>query len=185
MSHFNINKHGQEPRDDIGDQLDYAIKYIETRRNVLGSELRSFKEDLRVTEQSRNIWEDSLGKIGTLESSLKSMLIEDPDISPLKLSKEIKGVVNELRDLHAASTFPVLIMCLGSEIEILQRAHEELTPEARHTPGVWQKKEKAGSLVMGASPPKIGLSTETVLTNSHLMQSEQSNTNLAKMQKKE
>ncbi|SCV04835.1 LANO_0G12816g1_1 [Lachancea nothofagi CBS 11611] len=169
------------------DQLSYAKEYLAARQDVLNANLKMCKEDLSFAESTRNIWDDSLNKINSLERLLKNMLMENSNTPPQILSQEIYKVVTELQETLSSTASDILDSCLGNEIEILKRANEELISRSSETPSSKPQKELGGSLsITGSSPPKIGLNRENITyLNGSSLQPGTSIVNLDKMQKRE
>lgn len=153
----------REGSPELHDQLDYAKSYLETKEDVLVADLKTFKNELHPAEYSRNTWEDSLSQISKLEASLKSILIRNPDTPPRVLSTEINAVVGHLEDASSGTSSSLLKYCLGSEIEVLKKATEELGPLSTRQSPRRPYKERGGTLLLnGASRPQTGLNIDTV-----------------------
>ncbi|CEP61654.1 Atg23p LALA0_S03e07778g [Lachancea lanzarotensis] len=170
----------------LSDRLAYAKDYVKARQEILTADLKTYKEDLRRAESTRSSWDESLERIRSLEESLRAMLIEDPNTSPLKLSTEISTVISQLQDTNASTTSDTLKMCLGNEIEILKRANEELWPSAENDFAKGRIESNGGITISGASPPKIGINKENITFSSRSpFSSNKANVSAEKIQKKE
>ncbi|SCU90411.1 LAME_0E08438g1_1 [Lachancea meyersii CBS 8951] len=175
----------RDPSRQLQDRLNYAKDYVKARQEILNADLKMFKDDLRFAESTRNLWDESLSRISSLEKLLKAMLVENPNTSPQRLSEEISNVIIQLRETNISTDSEVLNVCLGNEIEILKRANDELNAD---TPNGFPKRHKdlKESLTFaGTSPPKIGINKENVTYSSRsALLSKTSHANIEKFQKK-
>ncbi|SCU98611.1 LADA_0H14246g1_1 [Lachancea dasiensis] len=186
FSRFN-KLHLQEPLQPLSDQLEYAKEFLFTRQEILNADLRNFKEDLNLAESARNTWDECLNKISALENLLKTMLSENPLVSPQRLSVEIAQVITNLQEAISSNNSPVLRECLGNEIEVLKRANQELflRNSKNSSPGPVREASSNFSIA-GTSPPKIGLNRENITFQGGLKEPLPTpSVGLDKMQKKE
>ncbi|CUS20197.1 LAQU0S01e01178g1_1 [Lachancea quebecensis] len=177
----------QEESPELNDQLDYANSYLEAKQSVLTADLKKFKDELHPAEHSRNTWEGSLSQISKLEASLKSILIKNPNTPPQVLSTEINAVVDYLEDASSGTSSSLLKYCLGSEIEVLKKANEELNPPNPKHSLPRSYREKGGTFLRnGTSRPQTGLNIDTVTSEeAPFTPTESPSVNETKMKKKE
>ncbi|SCU97695.1 LAFA_0G12750g1_1 [Lachancea sp. 'fantastica'] len=171
---------------DLTKRLAYAKDYVKARQEILTANSKTYKEDLRHAESTRNLWDESLNRIRSLEQLLRTMLAEHPDTSPLALSTEISTVISQLQDTNVSASSEILKVCLGDEIEVLKRANEELMSSAGNENSKKHREPNGGIILGGASPPKLGINKENVTFSSRsLLSSNKANVSAVKAQKKE
>lgn len=192
---FNLTKKPVNDEETLDEELKYADELIKAKVNTLNDELASSKEQMHQMEHTRNLWDEAISKIAKLEEELKDKLLTNPNIYPKELSQPIEDVIKQLEDLYSASSSSseFLRKCLYNEIEVLQKAKQELDGESGQQvkrqvqPRKNLELERSPSfLTTGTSPPKIGITRETIPSlNGSFSQAGRSTLSLEKIQKNE
>lgn len=173
------------------DALGHAHEFISMKIEFLHDQLGKAKEETHRLQQQRNFWEDCLGLVGRLESSLREKLVSNPNTPPAELLKSIWQTISQLKEISSLTECKDLQRCVDNEIEVLERACEELdSTQKAAIPNAQPSSNKEKSLeflVKKTSPPKAEITKETIpsLSNS-LVQLKQSNSNSpGKLQKED
>lgn len=162
------------------DALGHAHEFISMKIGFLHDQLGKAKEETHRLQQQRNFWEDCLGLVGRLESSLREKLVSNPNTPPVELLKSIWQTISQLKEISSLTECEDLQRCVDNEIEVLERACEELDstqkaaiPNAQPSSN---KEKNPEFLVKKTSPPKAEITKETIppLSNS-FVQLKQSN----------
>lgn len=162
------------------DALGHAHEFISMKIEFLHDQLGKAKEETHRLQQQRNFWEDCLGLVGRLESSLREKLVSNPNTPPAELLKSIWQTISQLKEISSLTECEDLQRCVDNEIEVLERACEELdSTQKAAIPNAQPSSNKEKSpefLVKKTSPPKAEITKETIpsLSNS-FVQLKQSN----------
>lgn len=162
------------------DALGHAHEFISMKIEFLHDQLGKAKEETHRLQQQRNFWEDCLGLVGRLESSLRKKLVSNPNTPPAELLKSIWQTISQLKEISSLTECEDLQRCVDNEIEVLERAYEELdSTQKAAIPNAQPSSNKEKSpefLVKKTSPPKAEITKETIPSPSNsFVQLKQSN----------
>lgn len=163
----------QLEQDDIAD---HVAEFIDMKICSLQDQLTHKKENSSDLVSQRNLWNDCIEAVKTLEDRLSMALANDTPpsaVSSSKLKAWLKETIDELEMIISSTDSDVLIALVDGEREVIEKAYSEIAKDEVKPLSIPEKNQNYRSssppkyhssppfLVASKSPPKLGISEQT------------------------
>lgn len=174
---FNLSFHrskGERLESEVSDITDHAIEFIDMKILSLQDQLTHKKEDSSNLANQRNLWNDCVRCVRDLEDHLGLALSDDEAFaeSLLQIKHWLKEACVYLGELASAADTDMLVKLIEEEKNVIEKAYQELPKETKQKVLTQDNKIRSSSplkqhtsppfAILGKSPPKIGISEQTV-----------------------
>lgn len=174
---FNLQLNEEQTRkmQEQDDIANHATEFIDMKIQSLQDQLTHKKEDSSSLLNQRNLWGECIQAVEDLENRLDAALNNEHNLPAGQIMTWLKDTISELNTAIAVCDSEILKTLVTDEKEIIEKALREISLEAaqplnipkisRHPPLPSSPSHSHSSppfLVASKSPPKIGVTDETV-----------------------